>query len=167
MREDYLKRTLTIQSRKREVKALFVNIRRWKPAVQNEAFHHAHQEAFQQTDCLACARCCKETGPLFTNRDVDRLASHLKISPGRFQDAYLRLDEDGDWVLKSTPCPFLMDDNRCKVYAVRPRACRMYPHTDHPAMSEVLDLTEKNARICPAVAHIVLKWLDQSPPASL
>lgn len=163
MREEYLKRTLTIQSRKREVKALFSTIQRWKPAFQNSAFHSAHEEAFEQTDCLACARCCKETGPLFTNKDVDRLAAHLKISPGRLQDTYLRFDEDGDWVLKSTPCPFLLDDNRCSVYSVRPRACRMYPHTDHPAMSEVLDLTRKNASICPAVAHIVLKWLEQPP----
>jgi hypothetical protein len=103
---------------------------------------------------------------LFTNKDVDKLAHHLKISPGQLQDTYLRLDEDGDWVLKSTPCPFLLEDNRCSVYEARPRACRMYPHTDHASMSEVLDLTKKNARICPAVAHIVLNWLE-SPPNNL
>jgi Fe-S-cluster containining protein len=166
MNEEYRKRTETIQSRKREVNALFTSIARWKPAHQNAAFHQAHEEAFEHTDCLSCARCCKETGPLFTNKDVDKLARHLKISPGQLQDTYLRLDEDRDWVLKSTPCPFLLEDNRCSVYDARPRACRMYPHTDHVSMSEVLDLTKKNARICPAVAHIVLNWLE-SPPNNL
>lgn len=166
MNEEYRKRTQTVQSRKREVNTLFSSISRWKPAQQNAAFHQAHEKAFEYTDCLSCARCCKETGPLFTNKDVDKLAHHLKISPGQLQDTYLRLDEDGDWVLKSTPCPFLMEDNRCSVYEARPRACRMYPHTDHASMSEVLDLTKKNARICPAVAHIVLNWLE-SPPNHL
>ncbi|MDA0309267.1 MAG: YkgJ family cysteine cluster protein [Bacteroidetes bacterium] len=166
MNEEYRKRTQTVQSRKREVNTLFSSISRWKPAQQNAAFHQAHEKAFEHTDCLSCARCCKETGPLFTNKDVDKLAHHLKISPGQLQDTFLRLDEDGDWVLKSTPCPFLMEDNRCSVYEARPRACRMYPHTDHASMSEVLDLTKKNARICPAVAHIVLNWLE-SPPNHL
>ncbi|MEZ5067203.1 MAG: YkgJ family cysteine cluster protein [Bacteroidia bacterium] len=32
-------------------------------------------------------------------------------------------------VLKKSPCPFLLDDNHCSIYSIRPQACREYPHT--------------------------------------
>jgi Fe-S-cluster containining protein len=35
---------------------------------------------------------------------------------GVFEDMYLRVDEDGDKVFQSMPCPFLGDDNLCTIY---------------------------------------------------
>jgi Fe-S-cluster containining protein len=67
----------------------------------------------------------------------------------------LRLDEDSDYVLKQSPCTFLQDDNTCSIYEIRPLACREYPHTDRKNMHQILDLTEKNILICPAVSKIV------------
>jgi hypothetical protein len=133
--------------------------RAWKkrpPADLDQRFHRAHEEVFAQTDCLTCANCCRTTSPLFRERDVERLARHLRLRPADFHTRYLRMDEDGDWVLQQTPCPFLdLTDHRCQVYEHRPAACREYPHTDRKHMAGILDLTARNALICPAVAQIV------------
>lgn len=72
-----------------------------------------------------------------------------------FVDQYLRKDEDGDLVLKQSPCAFLGSDNKCSIYEHRPLACREYPHTDRKNMYQILELTERNTLICPAVAKVV------------
>lgn len=118
-------------------------------------FHEAHDRAFEEIDCLTCANCCKTTSPIFYEHDIDRLASGLRIRPGEFIERYLRIDEDKDYVLKSSPCPFLMDDHYCSVYDYRPKACREYPHTDRKKVSQILELTHKNSMVCPAVLKII------------
>jgi Fe-S-cluster containining protein len=131
---------------------------RWKKLpghVVDKTFHTAHEEVFAITDCLNCANCCKTTGPLFTQKDIEHIARNLKMTPGNFQEKYLRRDEDGDLVLKSVPCTFLLADNRCSIYEFRPKACREYPHTDRKNMKEILNLTKKNASVCPAVENIL------------
>jgi hypothetical protein len=77
------------------------------------------------------------------------------MRPGEFTDKYLKIDEDNDFVLRSAPCPFLDEDNHCRVYESRPRACREYPHTDRKKMTQLLELTYKNTLVCPAVLEIV------------
>jgi hypothetical protein len=67
------------------------------------------------------------------------------------------MDEDDDFVLKSSPCPFLSDDNSCDVYEDRPTACRTYPHTNRKRIHQLLDLTYQNSFICPAVQQILEK----------
>src|SRR5688572_24873197 len=119
------------------------------------AFHEAHDQVFKRFDCLTCANCCKTTGPLFTKTDIERLAKLFKQKVNDFTDQYLRLDEEGDYVLKSVPCPFLLPDNKCFVYAERPMACREYPHTNRKNMQQILKLTVINKDICPAVEQIL------------
>ena len=114
-----------------------------------------NNEVFACTDCLKCANCCKTTGPLFTQKDIERIAQHLKLKPGQFVEQYLRVDEDQDYVLQQVPCVFLGSDNYCSIYEVRPKACREYPHTDSVRMQQNLKLTAKNVEICPAVFQIV------------
>ncbi|MDA7803032.1 YkgJ family cysteine cluster protein [Crocinitomix sp.] len=118
-------------------------------------FHEAHDKAFEKIDCLDCANCCKTTSPIFKDQDIKRLAKLFKMKQGEFIDHYLKIDEDEDYVLKSSPCPFLLDDNKCFVYDVRPQACREYPHTNRKNMFQILTLTKNNTLICPAVADIV------------
>jgi uncharacterized protein len=117
-------------------------------------FHREHEAVFQQTDCLTCANCCKTTSPIFRDVDINRIAKHLGLKPGDFTQKNLHIDQDGDWVLNTSPCLFLGDDNRCSIYEVRPKACREYPHTDRKNMAQVLDLTYRNTLVCPAVARI-------------
>lgn len=120
-------------------------------------FHQAHDDVFNELDCLTCANCCKTTSPIFYQSDIERVARALNMKPGLFVEKYLIVDEDNDHVLKSSPCPFLEDDNRCRVYDDRPRACREYPHTNRKKMVQVLDLAYKNTLVCPAVFRIVEK----------
>lgn len=120
-------------------------------------FHEAHDTVFSKTDCLACANCCKTTSPIFYPTDIDRLSRALRMRPGDFIEKYLKVDEDRDYVLQSSPCPFLGEDNLCSVYDSRPKACREYPHTDRKKMSQILELTYKNTMVCPAVLEILEK----------
>jgi Fe-S-cluster containining protein len=140
---------------KKENKLFIDKIKRSKPKNLDTHFHHLHDEVFEKTDCLSCANCCKTTSPIFYNRDVERLAKHLRIKPGELIDTYLRIDEDKDYVLRQAPCPFLGIDNYCTVYEARPTACREYPHTDRKRMDQILDLTFQNTLVCPAVFEII------------
>ncbi|MBK7128861.1 MAG: YkgJ family cysteine cluster protein [Crocinitomicaceae bacterium] len=121
----------------------------------DKLFHEAHTKVFRKFDCLTCANCCKTTGPRFTSTDIQRLAKLFKLKTAQFIDAYLRLDEDGDYVLQKLPCAFLLDDNKCFIYDQRPLACKEYPHTNRVNMKQILKLTVKNTEICPAVEEIV------------
>jgi len=142
------------RSQKPAIRKFYRVLQRQKPARLDAAFREVHQEVFERQSCLSCAHCCQTVGPLFTPRDISRLASHFKLSEAAFQQKYLRRDEDGDLVLQSLPCPFLQDDKYCSVYPIRPKACREYPHTDRPRMHQVLSLTAKNSQHCPAVAEM-------------
>ncbi len=73
----------------------------------------------------------------------------------QFIDKYLQLDQENDYVLKSSPCAFLGTDNKCSIYDFRPLACKEYPHTDRKNMHQILDITLMNSLICPAVAKVV------------
>ena len=130
-------------------------LKKKNPREVDNAFHDLHDEVFKEIDCLACANCCKTTSPIFYQTDIERLAKSLKMKPGDFIEKYLRIDEDKDYVVKTSPCPFLGADNYCSVYDDRPKACREYPHTDRKKMVQIMDLTHKNTLVCPAVFEIV------------
>jgi Fe-S-cluster containining protein len=127
------------------------------PKDLDEQFRLLHGDAFSRIDCLDCANCCKTTSPIFYDKDVERMAAFFKMKPTAFFEEYLKIDEEGDQVLKSSPCPFLLSDNKCMAYEARPKACREYPHTNRKRMQQIMDLTAKNSRICPAVAEMVEK----------
>ncbi|MBT7896571.1 MAG: YkgJ family cysteine cluster protein [Flavobacteriales bacterium] len=121
----------------------------------DKSIHNIHEKVFSCTDCLKCANCCTTTGPLFTDKDITRISRHLKIKPSDFTDKYLKIDEDFDYILKKVPCEFLLKDNSCSIYDFRPKACREYPHTDRIKQHQLLEITQKNVEICPAVYNII------------
>lgn len=121
----------------------------------DDVFHALHEEVFEEVDCLTCANCCKTTSPIFYQNDIERVAKALRMKPGDFITKYLRIDEDKDYVLQSSPCPFLDNENYCSVYEDRPKACREYPHTDRKKMVQITELTFKNTMVCPAVFEMV------------
>ena len=146
-----------VEIKQRQNKKFFKRLKKVKPRLLDKIIHPIHQEVFECTDCLECANCCTTTGPLFTDKDISRIAKYLKLRPSEFVDRYLRIDEDNDYVLQSVPCTFLGEDNYCSIYEVRPKACREYPHTDRIKQYQLLKLTEKNVDVCPAVFEIVEK----------
>ena len=136
--------------------------RKWKqskPKDLDQKFHSAHEQEFKKMDCLTCANCCKTTSPIFRDADIRRISKHLRMKEGQFITAYLKMDDESDYVLQKSPCHFLGSDNKCDIYEVRPLACREYPHTDRKNMFQILELTEQNTLICPAVSRIVQKIL--------
>jgi Fe-S-cluster containining protein len=145
------------KSQRKEIKKFIKKLKNKAPKNLDHLFQEKHDKAFENIDCLDCANCCKTTSPIYYDKDVERMANHFRLKPVEFFNQYLKIDEDGDQVLKSSPCPFLLDDNKCMAYDSRPKACREYPHTNRKRMYQILDLTEKNTRVCPAVADIVLK----------
>lgn len=138
-----------------ENKKFFAKLKKRPPKDLDYTMQQLHHEEFERTDCLTCANCCKTTGPLFTNVDIERIAKHFRLRPSQFIDQYLRMDEENDYVLQEVPCAFLGADNYCSIYDVRPKACREFPHTDRKKFQQISNLTLKNVAICPAAFHIV------------
>ena len=154
---DLEKHRALVRQKVKENKKFFQQLKRVKSKVLDQKMHQLHEEVFACTDCLECANCCSTTGPLFTDKDIWRIAKYLRIKPSEFTEKYLRIDEDKDYVLQQVPCAFLGEDNRCSIYDVRPKACREFPHTDRIKQYQILDLTQKNVAVCPAVYEIVEK----------
>ncbi|MFB9054879.1 YkgJ family cysteine cluster protein [Formosa undariae] len=133
----------------------FKKLKKKPPKQLDYIMQELHDAEFKRTDCLTCANCCKTTGPLFTDKDVERISKHFKMKPQRFIEQFLRVDEEHDYVLQSVPCTFLGADNYCSIYDVRPKACREFPHTDRKKFQQISNLTLKNVSICPAAFNIV------------
>ena len=139
----------------KENKTFFAKLKRKPPKNLDYLMQELHEEEFSKTNCLDCANCCKTTGPLFTDKDIERISKFFKMKPSNFIADYLRIDEDKDYVLQSVPCTFLGADNYCSIYEVRPKACREFPHTDRKKFQQISNLTLKNVAICPAAFNIV------------
>ncbi len=120
-----------------------------------------HEEAFEKIDCLQCANCCKNYSPRFKTPDVKRISKHLKMRESEFIDKYLVVDEDGDFVANTKPCPFLGADNYCSIYDQRPSDCHRFPYTDEDVFIKRQQLTLKNSTFCP-ITYYVLEKLIQS-----
>ncbi|MEH6761538.1 YkgJ family cysteine cluster protein [Maribacter arcticus] len=138
-----------------ENKKFFTKLKKKTPKNLDYMMQELHEAEFKRTDCLTCANCCKTTGPLFTNADVERISKSFRMKPQKFIDTYLRIDEENDFVLQQVPCTFLGADNYCSIYDVRPKACREFPHTDRKKFQQISNLTLKNVEICPAAFNIV------------
>ncbi|MFD1063355.1 YkgJ family cysteine cluster protein [Winogradskyella litorisediminis] len=139
----------------KENKTFFTKLKKKPPKQLDYIMQELHDAEFRRTDCLECANCCKTTGPLFTDKDITRIAKFFKMKPQQFTEQFLRLDEENDYVLQSVPCTFLGADNYCSIYEVRPKACREFPHTDRKKFQQISNLTLKNVAICPAAFNIV------------
>jgi len=160
--EDYIKQLPKLAKDKhKENKTFFTKLKKRPPKQLNYIMQELHDQEFIKTDCLQCANCCKTTGPLFTDKDVDRIAKFFKMKAQQFIAQYLRVDEDNDYVLQHVPCTFLGTDNYCSIYEVRPKACKEFPHTDRKKFQQISNLTLKNVAVCPAAFNIVEKMKAQ------
>lgn len=156
MKEEYQKILTDRKESKKDLNATIKKLKRVKRKKLDDVFHDEHDTVFENIDCLECANCCKTTSPIFRDSDIKKLAKRFRVKTHEFINSYLKMDTDGDYILRTAPCPFLWeDDNTCSVYEDRPLACKEYPHTDRKNMYQILDLTKKNTEICPAVCKII------------
>ena len=138
-----------------ENKKYFAKLKKKQRKRLDILMNEIHDEEFERTDCLSCANCCKTTSPIFTEKDISRIAKFLKMKEDKFIDQYLQRDTDDFMVLKTAPCSFLDQDNSCFIYDVRPKACSEYPHTNRKKFIQLTELTLNNTEVCPAVFNIV------------
>jgi uncharacterized protein len=150
------KNILSILAKKSEAEwQKFYSKNRKKIEKMDDIVHDLHRTISLKADCLACASCCRTLGPRITDKDVDKIAKALRRKSADVVATYLRIDEDGDMVFKSMPCPFLGEDNYCSIYENRPKACREYPHTDRKRFYQIYQLSIKNAYTCPIVYEVL------------
>lgn len=121
---------------------------------------HLADEAYQHVDCLQCARCCKHYSPRFKVPDIVRISKAQRMKQSDFIDQYLQVDEEGDFVVKSQPCPFLHADNTCSIYDIRPSDCERFPYVDEDVLVKRTQITLKNASFCPIVGYVLEKIVD-------
>lgn len=145
--------------KQKEHKKFLEGLKKKPPKQLDYLAEDIHEKVFEEIDCLQCANCCKTTGPLFTDKDIERISKYLKMKPSQFEDKFLRIDEDKDKVLQQLPCWFLNEDNTCNIYEQRPKACREFPHTDRKKIYQINHLTIKNTIICPAAYEFVEKMM--------
>lgn len=86
-------------------------------------------------ECTQCGNCCRNHGEYtfvyLSAKDVVAIADHLSLPPKRFVAEYCQV-EDG-WVtlrMDAPACAFLLEDNRCAIYPVRPKQCATWPFWD-------------------------------------
>ena len=127
-----------------------------------EKLNDFHEEAFEKINCLSCANCCKNYSPRFKTPDIKRISKTLKMKESGFIDKYLKIDDEGDYVLKSKPCPFLGENNFCSIYEDRPSDCKRFPYTDEDVFIKRQPLTVKNSSFCPIVYFVLEKLIDET-----
>jgi len=117
----------------------------------------ANAKAWERTDCLDCANCCKTMSPTYTPEDIRRISAHLGMTPKAFREKWLYKDKTGDWMNVKQPCQFLdLKTNMCDIYAVRPRDCAGFPHHVKKRMNQdYMHMFKQNLEYCPATYRMV------------
>ncbi len=147
-----------------ETKKYFAKLKKKNPKRLDLLMQDLHENEFAKADCLACANCCKTSSPIFTEKDVSRIAKYFRMKEVNFISQYLQRDEDDFMVLQQAPCSFLDEnDNTCTIYDVRPKACAEYPHTNRKKFIQLTNLTLKNVEICPAAFNIIEELKNKLP----
>lgn len=126
-----------------------------------KALPEMHNEAFEKINCLQCAKCCKNYSPRFKTPDIKRISKYLKMRESVFIEKYLKVDEEGDFVVNERPCPFLGADNFCSIYEQRPSDCRRFPYSDEDVFIKRKELTLKNSTFCPITYYVLEKLVEK------
>ena len=118
------------------------------------------KEVWSETDCLACANCCKTMTPTFTNADIRRISAHFGETPKVFIKKWLKKDRSGDYINTRQPCQFLnLKDNKCSIYDIRPADCAGFPHLPKK-MKDYVHVHKQNVEYCPATYRLVEKMMS-------
>lgn len=126
--------------------------------LQDDITIKIHEEVSSGINCLDCANCCKTTVTTFTQEDINKASRHLGVSKKEFIKKYLINDMD-EYTTITTPCPFLLDDNKCKIYEVRPQSCSSFPHTHKRKFVALAKVHKENYVICP-ITYGLMKRLE-------
>ncbi len=77
--------------------------------------------------CEGCSFCCRVPDVVLTRYDIERMSRYLNIDKEAFMNKFcIKTDRWVKLKKKNKKCPFLEND-RCKIYEVRPTACVFFP----------------------------------------
>jgi len=101
-------------------------------------------------ECTRCGRCCIAGDGYHVYlgaNEATGIREYLGLSTGWFRRRYLQRTDAGDLVAASQAdgrCIFLGEDDRCRVYPVRPAQCRTYPFWPEVVRSRTTWLRESS-----------------------
>ena len=107
-------------------------------------------------ECTQCGNCCRNHGDYnfvyLATADVHAIADYLGLEPNRFVSEYCQV-EDG-WItlrMDEPACQFLLEDNRCAIYPVRPKQCATWPFWKENLEKKAWDGPVKDC--CPGIGQ--------------
>jgi Fe-S-cluster containining protein len=106
-------------------------------------------------DCSICAICCMEEKLTLHTPDINRISRKLGMKREAFLDKYTYYHKEWNEIQMNMPCPFL-DNNRCKIYSIRPEMCRNYPVFVNE--DEFIDI--KEIEYCALATHFYEAYLE-------
>jgi Fe-S-cluster containining protein len=141
---------------KRRMRNFLTRLEKKAPRGLERLAAEADKEAWQRTDCLDCANCCKTMSPTYTQKDIRRISGHLGMTEKAFREKWLYKDKTGDWMNVKQPCQFLdLKTNLCSIYEVRPRDCAGFPHHYKKMNADYMHMYKQNIEYCPATYRMV------------
>lgn len=92
-------------------------------------FKAVAQQTQDAIDCTQCANCCRVATTQVSERDVERLARHFRMTVTAFHAAFtIETPEEGRVLQRNENGCVFLDGNLCSVYEVRPQTCELFPH---------------------------------------
>lgn len=134
-----------------------------KPKGLDKLAVEVDKEVWAETNCLACANCCRTMTPTFTTKDIRRIAAHFNQTTDEFKNKWLYKERGtGDMMNKKQPCQFLdLKTNLCSIYEIRPADCAGFPHHTKKHFTEWVHVYKQNVEYCPATFTLVQKMMER------
>lgn len=105
--------------------------------------------------CVGCGNCCYCKPIVIMPQDIKRAACALGMSPRDFKKEYT-MPYPGDARMSTfkvaSPCIFLDEHKKCKIYEARPDVCRNYP----------LMKGSRIPRECNTLIHLLRELVDEN-----
>ncbi|MFN7994065.1 MAG: YkgJ family cysteine cluster protein [Bryobacteraceae bacterium] len=120
----------------------------------------------EQIDCTVCANCCRVATVKLSERDVEHLARHFRITPAALLERYAMESEEEGVILRRSEeqgCVFL-EGTTCTVYEARPGNCQRFPHLvrgDGSIASRMWQFIDR-ACYCPIVYNALEAFKDET-----
>lgn len=97
----------------------------------NNCFENMCQKVFYHYgSCKDCDHkiCCTADAPVVFNHEIEKIAKHIGMNVKKFKKKHIiKLNLPILNRRLRTPCIFLNDNRQCKIYNIRPKACRGFP----------------------------------------
>ncbi len=117
----------------------------------DKQFKELHNKYFKDMDCRKCRNCCKKLG---ISMSEDELKQICKYYNWDIDEVKNKLEESyGEYV--ASPCPFLEEDNSCRIDKCLPKSCKEYPYTNKEERLFSLLTVVNNSKVCPVVYQIL------------